>query len=55
MIPKNEYSTYFEHYIKLVSKEEKSVIENLGASQKEFNDLLRNFSLKQSFDSQILL
>lgn len=42
MIPKNEYSTYFEHYIKLVSKEEKSIIENLDFSQKEFDDLLRN-------------
>ncbi len=50
MIPKNEYSTYFEHYIKLVSKEEKSIIENLGASQKEFDDLLRNLPAeKHSF------
>ncbi|MDG1397512.1 MAG: DinB family protein [Polaribacter sp.] len=50
MIPKNEYSTYFEHYIKLVSKEEKSIIENLGASQKEFNDLLSNLPAeKHSF------
>ena len=50
MIPKNEYSTYFEHYIKLVSKEEKSIIENLDFSQKEFDDLLRNLPAeKHSF------
>ena len=50
MIPKNEYSTYFEHYIKLVSKEEKSIIENLDVSQKEFNDLLSNLPAeKHSF------
>ena len=42
MIPKNEYAPYFEQYIQLVSKDEKSIIENLEDSQKEFKFLLRN-------------
>jgi uncharacterized damage-inducible protein DinB len=42
MIPKNEYTPYFEQYIQLVSKEEKSIIEYLTASQKEFENILRN-------------
>lgn len=42
MIPKNEYAPYFEQYIQLVSKVEKSIIENLVASQKEFETLLGN-------------
>ena len=50
MIPKNEYAPYFEQYIQLVSKDEKSIIENLEVSQKEFERLLRNVrEEKQSF------
>lgn len=44
MIPKTEYASYFEQYIKLVSKEDKSIIENLQESQIEFDDLLRSLS-----------
>ena len=47
MIPKNEYSTYFEQYMQLVSKEEKSIIENLVASQKVFDDVLRNLPVEK--------
>ncbi|MGK0413247.1 MAG: hypothetical protein ACJA1B_001449 [Polaribacter sp.] len=47
MIPKNEYAPYFEQYIELVSKDEKSIIENLVASQKEFDDLLRNLPVEK--------
>lgn len=42
MIPKNEYAPYFEQYIQLVSKEGKSILENLEDAQKEFESLLRN-------------
>ena len=50
MIPKNEYAPYFEQYLQLVFKEEKTIIENLEESQKEFERLLRNVSVeKQSF------
>jgi hypothetical protein len=41
MIPKNEYAPYFEQYIQLVDIE-RSIIENLEDSQKEFKFLLRN-------------
>tara|TARA_R110002126_G_scaffold291243_1_gene451271 strand:- start:841 stop:1350 length:510 start_codon:yes stop_codon:yes gene_type:complete len=41
MIPKNEYAPYFEQYIQLVSKEQKSILENLEASQKDFEETLR--------------
>lgn len=41
MLFKNEYSSYFEQYIKLVSNN-MSIIKNLETSQKEFDDLLRN-------------
>ena len=40
MIPKNEYSPYFEQYIQLVDCE-KSIIDNLRDSQKEFEIFLR--------------
>ena len=42
MIPKNEYAPYFERYIKLVSKENKTIIENLEKSQNDFDSLLRD-------------
>lgn len=42
MIPVNEYAPYFEQYIQLVSKGEKSIIENLIASQIEFESILGN-------------
>jgi hypothetical protein len=42
MIPKNEYAPYFKNYMQLVSKDDKSIIEYLVASQKEFESLLRN-------------
>ena len=32
MIPKNEYAPYFEQYMQLVSKDEKSIIENLNSN-----------------------
>lgn len=41
MISKSEYSPYFEGYMQLVSKKEKSIIENLEDSQNEFESLLR--------------
>ncbi len=41
MIPKNEYAPYFEQYIKLVSKENVSIIEYLEKSQYEFEVLMR--------------
>ncbi|MFT6699309.1 MAG: putative damage-inducible protein DinB [Porticoccaceae bacterium] len=47
MIPKNEYTPYFEKYLQLVSKDEKSIGENLVASQKEFDDLLRNLPVEK--------
>ena len=47
MIPKNEYAPYFEQYIQLVSKDEKTIKENLVASQKEFDDLLRNLPVEK--------
>ena len=42
MIPKNEYAPYFEQYIQLVTKENKSILENLEDSQKYFEDVLQN-------------
>jgi len=47
MIPKNEYAPYFEQYMQLVSKDEKSIIENLVASQKVFDDVLRNLPVEK--------
>jgi uncharacterized damage-inducible protein DinB len=47
MIPKIEYAPYFEQYMQLVSKDEKSITENLVASQKEFDDLLRNLPVEK--------
>lgn len=41
MISKNEYAPYFEQYIQLVTKEGKSIIENLRDSQIEFDNALR--------------
>lgn len=41
MIPNNEYDPFFERYVQLVSKEGKSIIENLEDSQKEFESTLR--------------
>lgn len=40
MIPKNEYASYFEQYIKLVYFKEKSIIDILFESQKEFQNVL---------------
>ncbi|WP_339881562.1 DinB family protein [Polaribacter vadi] len=42
MIPKNEYAPYFEQYMQLVTKEGKSIIENMQNSQIEFDTILRN-------------
>jgi uncharacterized damage-inducible protein DinB len=47
MIPKNEYTPYFEQYLQLVSKEGKSIIEYLIDSQKKFESLLRNLPLEK--------
>jgi uncharacterized damage-inducible protein DinB len=47
MIPKNEYTPYFEQYLQLVSKEGKSIIEHLIDSQKKFESLLRNLPLEK--------
>jgi uncharacterized damage-inducible protein DinB len=47
MIPKNEYTPYFEKYLQLVSKDEKSIGENLVDSQKNFESLLRNLPLEK--------
>ena len=47
MIPKNKYAPYFEQYMQLVSKDEKSIIENLVASQKVFDDVLRNLPVEK--------
>ena len=50
MIPENEYTSYFNQYLKLVSKDGKSIIENLEDSQKDFESLLRNLPKeKQNF------
>lgn len=50
MIPKNEYAPYYAHYIHLIEKKGKSIIENLESSQLEFNLLLRNIpENKQDF------
>ena len=43
MLPKSEYTSYFEQYIKLVTNNT-SIIENLETSQKEFDDFLRKLS-----------
>jgi uncharacterized damage-inducible protein DinB len=47
MIPKNEYTPYFEQYLQLVSKEGKSIIEHLIDSQKNFESLLRNLPIEK--------
>ena len=47
MIPKNEYSPYFEQYIKLVSPKDKSIINHLIDSQKIFEDILRKIPAKK--------
>ena len=47
MIPKNEYTPYFEQYLQLVSKEGKSIIEYLIDSQKNFESLLRNLPIEK--------
>lgn len=41
MISKNEYSPYFEQYIQLVSKADKSIIDYLYDSQNDFEETLR--------------
>ncbi|RCS27190.1 DinB family protein [Polaribacter sp. WD7] len=43
MISKEEYASYFEQYIALVSND-KSIIENLKWSQQLFDEVLRNLS-----------
>tara|TARA_B110000503_G_C7001101_1_gene351584 strand:- start:261 stop:812 length:552 start_codon:yes stop_codon:yes gene_type:complete len=47
MIPKNEYSPYFEQYLQLVSEKGKSIIEYLEDSQKDFESLLRNLPVEK--------
>ncbi|MDB9723740.1 DinB family protein [Polaribacter sp.] len=42
MISKTEYAPYFEQYIKLISKDGKSILENLQSSQDAFDQLLKN-------------
>ncbi|EAQ41204.1 DinB family protein [Polaribacter sp. MED152] len=41
MVPKNEYAPYFEQYLQLVNQE-KSIVENLVASQNDFEQTLSN-------------
>ncbi|WP_397446852.1 DinB family protein [Polaribacter sp. R77954] len=41
MISKTEYSPYFEQYMQLVAQNQKSILENLTASQKDFEETLR--------------
>ena len=47
MISKNEYASYFEQYIKFVSTEGKSIIDNLVTSQKDFEDVLRSLPVEK--------
>ena len=42
MMLKTEYAPYFEQYIKLISKDGKSILENLQSSQDVFDQLLKN-------------
>jgi hypothetical protein len=42
MISKKEYAPYFEQYLKLVSKKNTSIVDNLEVSQIAFERLLRN-------------
>ncbi|MGJ8744638.1 DinB family protein [Polaribacter sp.] len=50
MILETEYAPYFKQYLKLVTNEGKSIIENLEESQKEFDVVLRGLSVdKQNF------
>ncbi|WP_231962832.1 DinB family protein [Polaribacter sp. KT25b] len=50
MIPENEYASYYKQYIQLIENNNKSIIENLIDSQKEFDAVLRNVpSKKQNF------
>jgi uncharacterized damage-inducible protein DinB len=50
MISKNEYAPYFDQYIQLVVKENKSIVENLEDSQISFELLLRDLpNEKHSF------
>ncbi|WP_439128778.1 DinB family protein [Polaribacter sp.] len=42
MISKEEYAPYFEQYMQLVCNNNLSIVENLIASQKEFDGVLRN-------------
>jgi hypothetical protein len=50
MIPENEYAPYYKQYIQGIEKNEKSIVENLIDSQKEFDLVLGNVpSEKQNF------
>lgn len=40
MIPKEEYASYFEQYMELVTKEGKSILQNLEETQDAFHSLL---------------
>ena len=47
MISKTEYAPYFEQYIKLVSKDGKSILESLQSSQEVFDQVLRNVPVEK--------
>lgn len=47
MILKNEYAPYFEQYIKLVSKDNKSIIDWLYESQQNFENILRKLPIEK--------
>lgn len=50
MIPENEYAPYYKQYIQLIENTNKSIIENLIDSQKEFDTFLKDIPLeKQNF------
>jgi hypothetical protein len=47
MIPENEYAPYYRKYIQGLEDNNKSIIENLIDSQKEFENVLKNVSLEK--------
>lgn len=44
MIPENEYAPYYKHYIQRIEKNQKSLLQNLQLSQKEFTKTLLTIS-----------
>ncbi|MFY9241773.1 MAG: DinB family protein [Polaribacter sp.] len=47
MIPKNEYAPYYALYINQIEKLEKTIVENLINSQKEFEKVLKTIPLEK--------